>query len=68
MVLVGNFLFLTKTSLKLMISLPIVSLFKKLCGDTATLLTQSGGNPLIVRRFLKMNLYFLWLTLWQLNL
>ena len=52
------FLYVTKTSCKLMISLPMVSLFKDFCKNTATLLTQSGGNPLIGGRCLNMNIYF----------
>ena len=58
----------TKTLLKLIISLPLVSLFNNLCENTAALLTQSGGNPLILRRFLKINSYFRRLSLWQLNI
>ena len=49
---------LTKTSCTLMISLTMVYSLKNLCDNTATFLTQSGGNPLILRRVLNMNIYF----------
>ena len=45
-----------------------VYLFKNICENKATLLTQSGGNPMILTKFLNMILYFWRLQLWQLNL
>ena len=44
---------IAKTSCDLMISLPMVPLFKNLCMNNTTLSTKSGGNPLIVRKFSK---------------
>ena len=37
----------------------MVPLFNKLCVNTATLLTQSGRNLLMVRKFLKVSLFIL---------
>ena len=53
-----NLYCVTETSYKTMISLPMVYLFKNIYQNTATLSTQSSGNPLILRIFLKMNIYF----------
>ena len=65
---VNNFVCATKTLCGLMISLPMAPLFEKLLLNTATLLTQRGGNPLIVRKIIKISLYFWRLPLWQLNI
>ena len=48
-----NFVGVTKTSCYLMISLPMASLLNKLCVNTATYFTQSGGKELTLRTFLK---------------
>ena len=46
----------------------MVSLFKKICKNKATLLTLSGGNLLIVRILIRLDFYLWWLPMWQLNL
>ena len=56
--LLRNLYCVTKTSCTLMILLSRVSLFKNICENTATLLIQSGGNPLLLRIFLRINIYF----------
>ena len=51
--LLRNIYCVTRTSCRLMISLPMVSLFKNLCENTATFLNQSGGKPLILKKISK---------------
>ena len=50
--LLRNYVWVKKISCKLNISLPMGCLFKRLWVNTATLLTQSGGNPLISKKLL----------------
>ena len=63
--LLRNFVCATNIAWYLIRLLHIGTLFKRLWVDTVTLLTQSGGNLLIVRYSLKMSLYFPSLPVWQ---
>ena len=56
--LLRNLLYVARMPCNLRISLPIGPLFKRLYMNTAALLTQSGGNPMIKRKSLKRILCF----------
>ena len=62
-----NFVFVTRMSCDLRNSLHTSPLFNSLRMNGATLLTQSGGNPLIERNGRNTSLCFWSLTLWKLN-
>ena len=55
--LLRNFVCVTNISCNLMRELLMVPLFDKICVNIETLFTKSDGNPLIVRKRLKMSLY-----------
>ena len=58
MELLRNSVCVTKISCDLMISLPMVTLVNKLFANTTKLLTQSIGNPRMVRKIIRIRLYF----------
>ena len=58
--LLRNLIFATRMSWNLRSSLTMGPLFKRLWVNTVTLLPQSGGNPLISKKSLKIIL-FLWM-------
>ena len=57
-----NFIFLMRISCNTRSSFPMGPLFKRLWVNTVTLLHQSGGNPLILKKSLKM-IICLWIFL-----